>query len=98
MNASSEFYHIHNIYATHRQTLLGGDSSWEQKNDSGASQPYNDEPVFLMIDYQAMTLNDVGRSQYDTAPVRKYIRLNSNESRATFTTPQGNLVIDIQRS
>ena len=98
MNASSEFYHIHNIYATHRQTLLGGDSSWEQKNGSGASQPYNDEPVFLMIDYQAMTLNVVGRSQYDTAPVRKYIRLNSNESRATFTTPQGNLVIDIQRS
>lgn len=98
MNASSEFYHIHNIYATHRQTLLGGDSSWEQKNGSDASQPYNDEPVFLMIDYQAMTLNDVGRSQYDTAPVRKYIRLNSNESRATFTTPQGNLVIDIQRS
>lgn len=98
MNASSEFYHIHSIYATHRQTLLGGDSSWEQKNGSGASQPYNDEPVFLMIDYQAMTLNDVGHSQYDTAPVRKYIRLNSNESRATFTTPQGNLVIDIQRS
>lgn len=98
MKASSEFYHIHSIYATHRQTLLGGDSAWDQKNSSGASQPYSDEPVFLMIDYQPMKLNDVGRSQYDTAPVRKYIRLNYNESRATFTTPQGNLVIDIQRS
>lgn len=89
LSGSTEFVHISSMYATHRETLLGGDNTWTPNSNARAA-----EPVFLIVDYQKMSLDLSGRSQSNTATIRKYIRLSSQQD-TTISTPQGDITIDI---
>lgn len=91
----STFYHINAMYFCYRHSLLGGDGEWDLLDD-GKSQAYPDEPAFLMVDYQPITLNNAGKGLSDTAPLRKYIRLSHNGGTVNFSTPQGNMTITIK--
>lgn len=89
MDSSSTFYHISNIYVCNRFTMLGGD-----EDEETSYAVYDNEPSFVSIDYQEMSLDKSGRGE-NSVSCRKYIRIENGRGVAVFEAPQCNININI---